>query len=63
MVISALIHFPINGDYHRGVIMESKAYENNELESHYLVTKLNRKPTDIDLYGYSAKTLMQGSNN
>ena len=53
----------IEGDYPRGVIMESKTYENSELESHYLVTKLNRKSTDIDLSGYAAKTLMQGSNN
>ena len=53
----------IEGDYPRGVIMESKTYKNDELESHYLVTKLNPKPTDIDLTGYTAKTLLQSSNN
>ncbi len=53
----------LRGDYPRGLVMESKTYDASELKSHYLITKLDHKPTIMDLSMYEAKSLLQGMDN
>lgn len=51
----------LEGDYPRGLALESKTYRGRKLQSHFLVKDVSRKPKVVDTSVYKTQSLMQGN--